>query len=122
MSTLTLSRYREHRVYFSIIRSRFSIDSAFIDQSNDLKFIARAGSGLENIDLDYAEKRGVKCFNAAEGNRQAVAEHAVAMLLTLFNNLNTADKQVRAGVWQREVNLEIIKHLSYIFACESKIG
>lgn len=87
-----------------IIRSRFSIDRTFIDQSNDLKFIARAGSGLENIDVDYAKTKGIKCLNAAEGNRQAVSEHTLAMLLTLFNNLNAADKEVRAGIWKREAN------------------
>lgn len=87
-----------------IIRSRFSIDSGFIDQSSNLQFIARAGSGLENIDVDYAEAKGIKCFNAAAGNRQAVAEHALGMLLSLFNNLNKSDKEVRNEIWQREAN------------------
>ncbi len=87
-----------------IIRSRFSIDSGFIDQSSNLQFIARAGSGLENIDVDYAEAKGIQCFNAAEGNMQAVGEHALGMLLSLFNNLNTSDKEVRNGIWKREAN------------------
>ena len=87
-----------------IIRSRFSIDSGFIDQSSNLQFIARAGSGLENIDVDYAEAKGIQCFNAAAGNRQAVAEHALGMLLSLFNNLNKSDKEVRNGIWEREAN------------------
>ena len=87
-----------------IIRSRFKIDKQFIDYGNKLKFIARAGSGLENIDVDYAESKKIHCYNAAEGNRQAVAEHALGMLLSLFNNLNRADQEVRNGVWEREGN------------------
>jgi len=87
-----------------IIRSRFKIDKQFIDKATHLKFIARAGSGLENIDVDYAENKNIHCYNAAEGNRQAVAEHALGMLLSLFNNLNTADQEIRNGVWEREGN------------------
>ncbi|MEE2700244.1 MAG: NAD(P)-dependent oxidoreductase [Bacteroidota bacterium] len=87
-----------------VIRSRFLIDSSFIDCSSHLKFIARAGSGLENIDVKYAQSKGIACFNAAEGNRQAVGEHALGMLLSLFNNLNKADSEVRNGIWEREIN------------------
>ena len=87
-----------------IIRSRFKIDKQFIDCGSNLKFIARAGSGLENIDVDYAENKNIHCYNAAEGNRQAVAEHALGMLLSLFNNLNNADQEVREGKWERERN------------------
>ena len=87
-----------------IIRSRFKIDKQFIDCGSNLKFIARAGSGLENIDTDYAENKNIQCYNAAEGNRQAVAEHALGMLLSLFNNLNNADQEVREGKWERERN------------------
>ena len=87
-----------------IIRSRFKIDKQFIDCGSNLKFIARAGSGLENIDVDYAENKNIHCYNAAEGNRQAVAEHALGMLLSLFNNLNNADQEVREGKWEREKN------------------
>jgi D-3-phosphoglycerate dehydrogenase len=87
-----------------IIRSRFKIDKQFIDCGSNLKFIARAGSGLENIDVEYAEKKNIHCYNAAEGNRQAVAEHALGMLLSLFNNLNNADQEVREGKWERERN------------------
>jgi D-3-phosphoglycerate dehydrogenase len=87
-----------------IIRSRFKIDKQFINCGSNLKFIARAGSGLENIDVDYAERKNIHCYNAAEGNRQAVAEHALTMLLSLFNNLNKADKEVRNGIWEREGN------------------
>ncbi|MDC3305355.1 hydroxyacid dehydrogenase [Flavobacteriales bacterium] len=87
-----------------IIRSRFKIDKEFIDCSSNLQFIARAGSGLENIDVEYAESKKIQCYNAPEGNRQAVAEHALGMLLSLFNNLNTADQEVRNGTWERERN------------------
>ena len=87
-----------------IIRSRFYIDRKFIDQATNLKFIARAGSGLENIDIDYAREKKIKCYNAAEGNRKAVAEHAIGMLLCLFNNLKKCDTEVRQGKWNRESN------------------
>jgi D-3-phosphoglycerate dehydrogenase len=87
-----------------IIRSRFKIDQEFIDSAKNLQFIARAGSGLENIDVEYAESKNINCYNAAEGNRQAVAEHALGMLLSLFNNLNRADLEVRKGIWEREGN------------------
>lgn len=87
-----------------IIRSRFKIDEQFLDKGTKLKFIARAGSGLENINTSYAKNKKIKCYNAAEGNRQAVAEHALGMLLTLFNNLKNADEEIRKGKWNREVN------------------
>jgi D-3-phosphoglycerate dehydrogenase len=87
-----------------IIRSRFIIDSKFIKKAKNLKFIARAGSGIENIDVEFAESKNIKCFNASEGNRQAVAEHAIGMILSLFNNLNKSDKEVREGIWEREGN------------------
>jgi len=87
-----------------IIRSRFIIDSNFIRKAKNLKFIARAGSGLENIDVEFAESENIKCFNASEGNRQAVAEHSLGMILSLFNNLNTSDREVRNGKWEREGN------------------
>ena len=87
-----------------VIRSRFKIDKKFIDKAENLKFIARAGSGLENIDTIYAKKKNIVCYNAAEGNRQAVAEHALAMLLNLMNRINIADCEVRNGIWKREKN------------------
>jgi D-3-phosphoglycerate dehydrogenase len=93
-----------HNYQGVIIRSRFIIDKGFIDYASELKFIARAGSGLENIDVNYAESKNINCYNAGEGNRQAVAEHTLGMLLSLFNNLNKADQEVRNGKWEREEN------------------
>lgn len=87
-----------------IIRSRFTIDKQFIDAAKNLKFIGRVGAGLENIDCNYAEKNGIYLISAPEGNRNAVGEHALGMLLSLFNKLNKADKEVRQGQWLREAN------------------
>ena len=87
-----------------IIRSRFKIDKAFLDKCTNLKFIGRVGAGLENIDCDYAESRGIKLIAAPEGNRNAVGEHSLGLLLSLFNKLNKADKEVRQGKWLREDN------------------
>lgn len=87
-----------------IIRSRFTIDKVFLDAATNLKFIGRVGAGLENIDCDYAQSKGIYLISAPEGNRNAVGEHALGMLLALFNNLNKADREVRAGQWLREAN------------------
>lgn len=87
-----------------IIRSRFKIDSTFLDAAKNLKFIGRVGAGLENIDTLHAEKKGITLIAAPEGNRNAVGEHSLAMLLSLFNKLNKADAEVRQGHWLREAN------------------
>jgi len=87
-----------------IIRSGIRIDKVFIDKAKNLKFIARVGAGMENIEVDYAEQKGIKCINSPEGNRTAVGEHALGMLLSLFNNLNSADSEVRQAIWNREAN------------------
>ena len=87
-----------------IIRSRFTIDQTFLDAATNLKFIGRLGAGLENIDTVYAEKKGIQLFSAPEGNRNAVGEHALGMLLSLFNHLRRADQEVRKGIWKREEN------------------
>jgi len=87
-----------------IIRSRFSIDKTFLDAATNLKFIGRVGAGLENIDCDYAQSKGIALIAAPEGNRNAVGEHSLAMLLSLFNKLNKGDKEVRQGQWLREDN------------------
>lgn len=86
------------------LRSRFRIDSTFIDKALALRCIGRAGAGMENIDVDYAYRRGIACVNAPEGNRDAVAEHAMGMLLSMNNHLIRADQEVRRGIWLREEN------------------
>ena len=87
-----------------VIRSRFKIDKQFIDKASNLKFIARVGAGLESIDCDYAQTKNIALFSAPEGNRNAVGEHALGMLLSLFNKLNAADASIRSGNWQREAH------------------
>lgn len=87
-----------------IIRSRFTIDRSFLDKASNLKFIGRVGAGLENIDCEYATKKSIELISAPEGNRNAVGEHTLAMLLSLFNKLNKADREVREGKWFREAN------------------
>jgi len=87
-----------------VLRSRFTIDKQFLDKATNLKFIGRVGAGLENIDCEYAAKKGVYLISAPEGNRNAVGEHSLGMLLSLFNKLNKADSEVRNGKWLREEN------------------
>ncbi len=93
-----------HEYFGIIIRSKFRLDKSFLEKAVKLEFIARAGSGLENVDTNYAKSRGITCINAPEGNRDAVGEHAAGMLLVLFNNMLRADKQVRSSIWRREEN------------------
>jgi D-3-phosphoglycerate dehydrogenase len=87
-----------------VIRSRFKIDREFIDKATNLKFIARVGAGLESIDCEFAKSKKIHLIAAPEGNRNAVGEHAIGMLLSLMNKLNRADKLVREGKWIREGN------------------
>ncbi len=87
-----------------VIRSKIPVDKEFLDKATSLKFIARSGAGLENIDLDYAAVKNIECFSAPEGNRDAVGEHALAMILSLFNKLTWADLEIRKGIWNREAN------------------
>ncbi|WP_346881666.1 2-hydroxyacid dehydrogenase [uncultured Algibacter sp.] len=87
-----------------VLRSRFTIDKQFLDAAKKLKFIGRVGAGLENIDCDYAERKGIHLISAPEGNRNAVGEHTLGMLLSLLNKLNKADNEVRQGMWLREDN------------------
>lgn len=93
-----------HKYDGIIIRSRFKVDKQFLDAAENLKFIGRVGAGLENIDCDYAEEKGIKLIAAPEGNRNAVGEHSLGMLLSLFNKLHTANREVRQGQWRREEN------------------
>ena len=87
-----------------IVRSKHIIDRNFIDKAPQLKWIARVGAGMETIDVEYAESKGIACLNSPEGNRDALAEHALGMLLCLFNKINIANAQVRNGFWRREEN------------------
>lgn len=87
-----------------IIRSRIPIDRGFLQRAEQLKFIGRVGAGLENIDLEAAAEQKIAIVSAPEGNRNAVAEHALGMLLSLLNNLRRADQEVRSGVWKRAEN------------------
>lgn len=93
-----------HKYDGIIIRSRFTIDKQFFDKAVNLKFIGRVGAGLENIDCDYAKHKGVTLIASPEGNRNAVGEHTLGMILSLFNKLNKADQEVRQGKWLREDN------------------
>ena len=87
-----------------IIRSRISIDKDFIDKCKNLKFIARIGSGIENIDVDYAKQKGIQIISTPEGNSNAVGEHALGMLLSILNNINSSNSEVKKGIWNRESN------------------
>lgn len=87
-----------------VIRSKFKITKEIIDACPKLKCIGRVGAGMENIDVEYAKSKGIECVSAPEGNRTAVGEHALGMLLMLLNNLKRADSEVRQGVWKRAEN------------------
>nr|WP_315253637.1 2-hydroxyacid dehydrogenase [uncultured Flavobacterium sp.] len=87
-----------------VIRSRFKIDKQFLDKATNLQFIARVGAGLESIDCDYATSKNVALIAAPEGNCNAVGEHTLGMILSLFNKLNIADSEIRSGEWNREKN------------------
>ncbi|MCK9613366.1 MAG: NAD(P)-dependent oxidoreductase [Bacteroidales bacterium] len=87
-----------------VINSRFVIGKELIDKAIQLKFLARIGAGMESIDTEYLEKKGIRWFNSPEGNRQAVGEHTLGMLLNLLNKINIADRQERQGQWIREAN------------------
>lgn len=87
-----------------VIRSRFAFDREMLDAATNLKCIGRVGAGMENIDVEYARSKGIACLNVPEGNRNAVAEQVLGMLLMLMNNLRRADQEVRQGIWRREAN------------------
>lgn len=87
-----------------IVRSKTPIDSELLQNSKKLLFVARAGAGVDNVDVKELEKRNIQLINAPEGNRDALAEHGMGMLLSLFNKINTADQEVRNGIWDREGN------------------
>lgn len=87
-----------------VVRSKIIIDRPFLNRARHLWCIGRVGAGMETIDVDYAESLGIRCLNSPEGNRDAVGEHALGLLLALFNNIARADAEVRQGLWQREAN------------------
>lgn len=90
--------------YGLIVSTPIKVTPELIDRAERLRFVGRAGSGMENIDVAYAERRGIHCFNSPEGNRDAVAEHVIAMLLALFDHLCRAHSEVLKGIWRREEN------------------
>jgi D-3-phosphoglycerate dehydrogenase len=87
-----------------VLRSRYTMNDSFLSSAEKLHFIARSGIGMENVDLDYCQQRGLHVFNAPGANADAVGEHVVGMLLCLFNKLHTAHTEVRSGLWRREAN------------------
>lgn len=87
-----------------VLRSRIKIDKNLLDRTKNLKFIARVGSGIENIDSDYAKKKGIVVLSAGEGNSNAVGEHALSMLLSLFNNIIKSNNEINTNIWKREEN------------------
>lgn len=105
---LTLSKHETMSIIGQytglILRSKFILDAEFLDTAHALAFIARAGAGLDLIDLALCKKKNIHVFSANEGNKDAVAEHVMGQLLTLAHHLNTADTEVRNGIWNREAN------------------
>jgi D-3-phosphoglycerate dehydrogenase len=104
VSSKTTIEERIHLYDGIIIRSRFAIDASFLDKATNLKFIGRVGAGLENIDCVHAASKGIELIAAPEGNRNAVGEHALGMLLSLLNKFTISDTQIRKGQWLREEN------------------
>lgn len=87
-----------------VVRSKIKIDKQIIDLATKLKFIARSGAGMDSIDVEYAKQKNIHCLNSPEGNRDAVGEHTLGLLLALFNKITISDQQVRQGLWLREAN------------------
>jgi D-3-phosphoglycerate dehydrogenase len=87
-----------------VIRSKFQVDRKIIDIAKNLRFICRAGAGMDNIDEDYAREKNITLINAPEGNMDAVGEHAICLLLGVMNNFRNSNLQIRDGIWDREAN------------------
>ncbi|MEK6477165.1 2-hydroxyacid dehydrogenase [Catalinimonas sp. 4WD22] len=93
-----------HQYEGLIVRSKTTIDKEIVDRAEKLQWIGRAGAGLDQLDVNALEARNIKIVNAPEGNRDALGEHAIALLLSLFNKIHMADRQIRKGTWDREGN------------------
>jgi len=102
--TLEETKTKLNEAFGIVIRSRFPMNADLLDCAPNLAFIARSGAGMENIDEAYCKNRGIELFNAPEGNRNAVGEHALGMLLSLMNKLHTAHQEIRHGKWDRDGN------------------
>lgn len=87
-----------------IVRSKLSVDRTFLAAASKLKFIGRVGAGMDIIDTDAADEKGIICINSPEGSRDAVGEHTLGLLLDLFNNISRSNNQIKKGVWEREYN------------------
>lgn len=91
-------------IFGLVIRSRINLSSEVLSRFDNLRFIARSGSGLENIDTGYCRENNIAVFNSPEGNRNAVAEHAMGLLLSMMNNITKSSNQIKQAVWERELN------------------
>jgi len=102
-----------------VIRSKVDLDKSILKKAKNLKFIARAGAGMESIDVEYAESQGIACIKAPEGNKDSVADHALGMILSLFKNLHIANSEVKRGLWHRESNrgVELTGKTAGIIGC-----
>ena len=87
-----------------VMRSKFKLNRQYLDAGKNLRFVCRAGAGMDNIDEAYAAEKGIELINAPEGNADAVGEHAIGLLLALMNNFRNADNEIRSGTWKREAN------------------